>query len=167
MEIFTKIMIYVDFCKRKRAFSQVKQFWSGVPFLLLISKTLSVEFMERVIVLLNYGVLVWMLWKHCHIVYTCDLFIVIMWMRSRLNACERLNELECLGERVSHEISEFVMIESNGPTVFCRNHSGRWCIHPNSKVHGANMGPTWGRQDPGGPHLGHVNLAISVNLTTK
>ena len=22
------------------------------------------------------------------------------------------------------------------------------------------MGPTWGRQDPGGPHVGHVNLAI-------
>ena len=29
-----------------------------------------------------------------------------------------------------------------------------------SKVHGANMGPTWGRQDPGGSHVGHVNLAI-------
>ena len=31
---------------------------------------------------------------------------------------------------------------------------------PGSKVHGANMGPTWGRQDPGGPHVGHVDLAI-------
>ena len=31
---------------------------------------------------------------------------------------------------------------------------------PDSKVHGANMGPIWGRQDPGGPHVGHVNLAI-------
>ena len=31
---------------------------------------------------------------------------------------------------------------------------------PDSKVDGANMGPTWGRQDPGGPHVGHVNLAI-------
>ena len=34
--------------------------------------------------------------------------------------------------------------------------------YPDSKVHGANMGPTWGRQDPGGPHVGHVNLAIWV-----
>ena len=25
---------------------------------------------------------------------------------------------------------------------------------PNSKVHGANMGPIWGQQDPGGPHVG-------------
>ena len=30
-----------------------------------------------------------------------------------------------------------------------------------SKVHGAKMGPTWGRQDPGGPHVGPMNFAIS------
>ena len=29
-----------------------------------------------------------------------------------------------------------------------------------NKVHGAQLGPTWGRQDPGGPHMGHMNLAI-------
>ena len=34
--------------------------------------------------------------------------------------------------------------------------------HPNSKVYGANMGPTWGRQDPCGPHVGPMNLAIWV-----
>ena len=33
---------------------------------------------------------------------------------------------------------------------------------PDSKVHGANMGPIWGRQDPGGPHVGPMNLAIWV-----
>ena len=31
-----------------------------------------------------------------------------------------------------------------------------------SKIRGANVGPTWGRQDPGGPHVGHNNLAIRV-----
>ena len=31
---------------------------------------------------------------------------------------------------------------------------------PDSKVHGAYMGPTWGRQDPGGPHVGPIILAI-------
>ena len=30
----------------------------------------------------------------------------------------------------------------------------------NSKVHVANMGPMWGPQDPGGPQVGQVNLAI-------
>ena len=35
-----------------------------------------------------------------------------------------------------------------------------WIIIPDNKVHGVNMGPTWGRQDPGGPHVGHMNLAI-------
>ena len=31
---------------------------------------------------------------------------------------------------------------------------------PDSKVHGANIGPVWGRQDPGGPHVGPMNFAI-------
>ena len=33
-------------------------------------------------------------------------------------------------------------------------------VFPDSKVHVAHMGPTWGRQDPGGPHVGPMNLAI-------
>ena len=32
--------------------------------------------------------------------------------------------------------------------------------NPDSKVHGANMGPIWGQQDPGGPHVGPTNFAI-------
>ena len=32
--------------------------------------------------------------------------------------------------------------------------------YPDSKVYGANMGPTWGRQDPGGPHVVPMNFAI-------
>ena len=41
-------------------------------------------------------------------------------------------------------------------------------IIADSKVHGANMGPTWGRQDPGGPHVGHMNLALwDFNLGTS
>ena len=35
--------------------------------------------------------------------------------------------------------------------------------YPDSKVHGANMGPSWGRQDPGGLHDGHMNFAIWVS----
>ena len=43
--------------------------------------------------------------------------------------------------------------------------------YPDSKVHGANMGPIWGRQDlgpiwgrqdPGGPHVGPMKLVIWV-----
>ena len=35
-------------------------------------------------------------------------------------------------------------------------------IYPDSKVRWANMGPIWGRQDPGGPHVGPMNFAIWV-----
>ena len=34
--------------------------------------------------------------------------------------------------------------------------------YPDSKVHGANMGPIWGRQDPGGPHVDPMNFVIWV-----
>ena len=37
----------------------------------------------------------------------------------------------------------------------CTYHS-----NPDSKVHGANMRPIWGRQDPGGPHVGPVDFSI-------
>ena len=35
-----------------------------------------------------------------------------------------------------------------------------WSQFPDSKVHAAHMGPIWGRQDPGGPYVGPMNLAI-------
>ena len=33
-------------------------------------------------------------------------------------------------------------------------------MYPDSKVHGSNMGPIWGGQDPGGPHVGPMKFAI-------
>ena len=46
--------------------------------------------------------------------------------------------------------------------VICVN----YCLHniPESKVHGANMGPIWDRQGPGGPHVGPMNFAIWDSL---
>ena len=40
--------------------------------------------------------------------------------------------------------------------------SGEWqkWIIPDSKVHGANMGPIWVLSTPDGPHVGPMNLAI-------
>ena len=43
-------------------------------------------------------------------------------------------------------------------------YSSRTC--PDSNFHGAHMGPTWRQQDPGGPHVGPMNLAIRVCLHT-
>ena len=40
---------------------------------------------------------------------------------------------------------------------------GKICSYfytPDNKVHGANMGPIWGLQDLGGPHVGPMNFAI-------
>ena len=47
-------------------------------------------------------------------------------------------------------------------TQWQRSNPGSWfnIKIPDSKVHGANMGPIWGRQDPGGPHVGPMSFAI-------
>ena len=39
-----------------------------------------------------------------------------------------------------------------------------WCINPDSKVYGANMGPTWVLSAPDGPHVGPMNFAIRESI---
>ena len=39
------------------------------------------------------------------------------------------------------------------------------CTKPESKVHGANMGPTWVLSAPDGPHVGPMNLAIREDIS--
>ena len=34
--------------------------------------------------------------------------------------------------------------------------------YPDSKVHEANMGPIWGRQDQGGPHAGPIHMSVMI-----
>ena len=63
-----------------------------------------------------------------------------------------------------------ILIEGNKNTSSFLKKKLRWhwsmkCFHmddniPDSKVHGANMGSIWGRQDPGGPHVGPMSFAI-------
>ena len=87
--------------------------------------------------------------------------------------CHWLNKYQFLiSEVLCHwcESSFTVAILYNGSENFTHKINvicprSRWVIYkvqavPDSKVHGANMRPTWGRQDPGGPHVGHVNLVI-------
>ena len=46
------------------------------------------------------------------------------------------------------------------PIYVLRSHCGAESNIPDNKAHGTNMGPIWGRQDPGGPHVGPMNFAI-------
>ena len=47
------------------------------------------------------------------------------------------------------------VVHLQSPSITCVSYN-----HPNSKVPGANMGPIWSRQDPGGPHVGPMNFDI-------
>ena len=59
----------------------------------------------------------------------------------------RSNKNHCKGTKMTKNISLEIMAAIS-QTI------------PDSKVHGTNMGPTWGRQDPGGPHVGPMNCAL-------
>ena len=43
----------------------------------------------------------------------------------------------------------------------------RMLHNPDSKVHGANMKPTWVLSAPDGPHVGPMNLAIREDLNSN
>ena len=58
-----------------------------------------------------------------------------------------------------------------GPTQIAQALSPAFALHndktnPVSKVDGANIGPIWGLQDPGGPHVGPMNFAFWEYLKT-
>ena len=51
--------------------------------------------------------------------------------------------------------------------IFCSITTSRDLVLPDSKVHGANMGPICGPQDSDGPHVGPMNLAIWACMIAK
>ena len=55
-----------------------------------------------------------------------------------------------------------VMLTPNWDILIAHHHCDLLITHanPDSKVHGADMGSTWGRQDPVGPHVGPMDLVI-------
>ena len=83
--------------------------------------------------------------------------LICAWIYSRVNNREA-------GDLRRYRAHYDVIVMSFCVTVmWCRRRSvvlHHSPINPDSKVRGANMGPIWGRQDPGGPHVGPMNLAI-------
>ena len=62
------------------------------------------------------------------------------------------------GHPAVYLVMTYVLLLS-GNTIAHANTTGEF---PDSKVHGAIMGPIWGRQDPSGPHVGPMNIDIWV-----
>ena len=82
-----------------------------------------------------------------------DMYIILLWKLSARYS------VWCL------DVCELVMITAWSWGVIenpCHKFNDGLATQPNpdSNAHGANMGPIWGRQDPGGPHVGPVNVVI-------
>ena len=66
------------------------------------------------------------------------------WKNNSLNAVERIGKIKKKFPTCNHQCSCWLQNTDR---------------HPDSKAHGANMGPTWVLSSPGGPHVGPMNLA--------
>ena len=59
----------------------------------------------------------------------------------------------------------YLLVKLWGKVVYLKllphfSNNSLWHSNPDSKVHGANMGPTWVLSSPGGPHVGPMKIAI-------
>ena len=79
------------------------------------------------------------------------------WRRSRVNSSS-LNKID---EKLQTNLVSAISSNSNNP-LFKQRWPNLPLHFPDSKVHGANMGPTWVLSAQDGPHVGPVNLAIWV-----
>ena len=89
---------------------------------------------------------------------------VILWpeIMCLMHICRGRNYLKCLASKKRIVISRSLLLLIDHVITF------RWIntivvyfiSNSDSKVHGANMGPTWVLSAPDGPHVGPMNLVI-------
>ena len=58
-----------------------------------------------------------------------------------------------------YDVPSLCLLSASDVTIYCW-----WQHNPDSKLHGANKGAIWGRQDPGGPRVCPMNFAIWENV---
>ena len=76
------------------------------------------------------------------------------------NGTSTLNPFQWKSRTVSYIVTTFY-------GIYCKSTAKQCSLeYSDSKLHGANMGPIWGQQDPGGPHVGPMNFAIWVCCAT-
>ena len=63
----------------------------------------------------------------------------------------------------SGDVADCIFVPFTHPPLF---HS-QINATPDNKFHGASMGPTWGRQDPYGPHVGRMGTANTNGQSTS
>ena len=80
----------------------------------------------------------------------------IEWLGEGMGVWE--NRVRMNGERIKEQAAKLRNCDREYMTE--QMSKGRSCKNPYSKVHGANMGPTWVPSAPNGPHVGSMNLAI-------
>ena len=100
-------------------------------------------------------------WVHAFVdtsLVTWMAYCATLWYRPPCVTIELSNVRGCCEARVCMTRYTGYWLPANTCSMISVNTFSK--NYPESEVYGAKMGPTWGRQDPGGPHVGPINLAI-------
>ena len=110
-------------------------------------------------------------WKCCHIDKILLLAALEVWHSQWWQFCQNaistsMNDLQL--EKLFWVLSIHYLVWGHAYRKKINFHLFYYSIigepSADSKVHGANMGPIWGWQDPGAPHVGVMNFAIWINM---
>ena len=102
----------------------------------------------------------WYIARIVHLRASCGVYFIVMTNARNMLSIQRTSNLWNMKDRLPcvHYIA--TSVPDSCQVKHCELRVYPTFNIPDSKFHGANMGPIWGRQDPGGPHVGHRNLAI-------
>ena len=96
-----------------------------------------------------------MTWSDEHFLYKSDTCFTRLGLWAHGHLIKRVSKTSVVYSWCSYTMAAaFKFVNDRYATVVC----------PDSKVHGANMGPTWVLSAPGRPHVGLVNLAFWVGI---
>ena len=134
-------------------------------FLVLYWQVVNQQSKMRVSLLIQLpDVLVWYHWFHtglsCPWCLPADIYVsksspAGTWLH--FNDCNHTPRTDS-NKQLNDEITRFKISQCSSITCVLTQ---TW-IFPDSKIHGANMGPTLVLLAPGGPHVGPINLAFRV-----
>ena len=106
------------------------------------------------------------LWRHCNVWTGC--YLSLIGTKDNIdvfcNILSKMNEFST-DRYMTYVVLIWIVVRID--TMWFRINTSnlmKSIITPDSKVHGANMGPAWVQSAPGGPHVGPMNLAIRVAI---
>ena len=158
--------VFFDLCLNKRLSKQLWSWWFETP-----SSSLWRHCNEEMVVQMGWR---WHRWNRCPFQINRLVCFQTRCFNYVLNHMFYMHDIELVYWYITNETFMHLLITPCACDMNFRVVQINIMIFPkqqekipylDSKVHGANMDPPWGRQDPGRPHVDPMSLVIRVSLS--